>query len=484
MVKVRLVIASFNLENYLSQAVHILKKYALQEALVESHFAIDAIDLKISDSDSSVLSKLSKYQVVCFSVYLWNSEKIASIVGKLKGSRTIVLGGPEITNNLEYYKGLKAFTGCIFITGGGGEAFAEALSDLVAGKTRDVYGSSPVDGALPVVYGSADFLRHSAAHVRSRGEKVKLIFSTSTGCVYRCAYCTWGGKKLVFFPDKYVHGELRSLLRNPHISLLYIADSDMCMNKARAVSILRTLNRYSRRSAAEFIYMEFNPASLNEDVVELLERNDKIIGSFGLQTSDQGVMRGISRHVDLEKYRRSISLFRKTGKPLCFDIILGLPGDTTETFLGTLDFALSLGASYLNIFPLYVLPGSELHRRARELGLRYSPEPPYKLRSSASMSSLKDMEKISVWLQIILCFESVTKELNSIPARRRIDVYVKFIRFLLRDRSLASLRMSLDYRDQTDISRFYTAKFESRLLKKLEKFSVSMLGPRVPSPGG
>jgi hypothetical protein len=89
--------------------------------------------------------------------------------------------------------------------------------------------------------------------------------------------------------------------------------------------------------------------------------------------------------------------------------IYGLPGETRETFRRSLNFAASLDPPFLSVFPLMVLPGTELWRKAAALNLAYDPDPPYYVRSHFSMDG-SDIEY--GW--------KVTKALNWLEAPRTI----------------------------------------------------------------
>ena len=67
-------------------------------------------------------------------------------------------------------------------------------------------------------------------------------------------------------------------------------------------------------------------------------------------------------------------------------LIYGLPGETRATFRASLNFAAALQAPDLAVFPLMVLPGTELRRKAAALEIEFDPEPPYFIRSHHSMT--------------------------------------------------------------------------------------------------
>jgi hypothetical protein len=66
-------------------------------------------------------------------------------------------------------------------------------------------------------------------------------------------------------------------------------------------------------------------------------------------------------------------------------LIYGLPGETRSSFRKSLNFAAALDPPFLSVFPLMVLPGTELWRKAEGLGLTFDGTPPYYVRSHFSM---------------------------------------------------------------------------------------------------
>jgi len=94
----------------------------------------------------------------------------------------------------------------------------------------------------------------------------------------------------------------------------------------------------------------------------------------------------VERRLKLEKFLGGIEHLKAHEIEFELQLIYGLPGETTESFRRSLEFAVSLDPPKLAVFPLMVLPGTELWRKADVLGLEYEPTPPYYVKSHSTMS--------------------------------------------------------------------------------------------------
>jgi hypothetical protein len=113
---------------------------------------------------------------------------------------------------------------------------------------------------------------------------------------------------------------------------------------------------------------------------------------IGLQSADPAVAGGVGRKFNRDEFIAKIMLLNDSGVTFGFDLIYGLPDDTLEKFREGLNFALSLYPNHLDIFPLAVLPGTKVALKARAIGMRHLPDPPYTLLESASFP-LADMAR-------------------------------------------------------------------------------------------
>ena len=100
----------------------------------------------------------------------------------------------------------------------------------------------------------------------------------------------------------------------------------------------------------------------------------------GLQSINQKTLRRIHRALRPEKFLEGIRSLQSHGIKATVDIIAGLPGDTLSDICKGIDWIVEEEAyDYLMLYPLSLMPSTELRQRAVELGLVAMPYPPYLL---------------------------------------------------------------------------------------------------------
>jgi oxygen-independent coproporphyrinogen III oxidase len=90
--------------------------------------------------------------------------------------------------------------------------------------------------------------------------------------------------------------------------------------------------------------------------------------SLGIQSLQEGELRSVNRRFDFEANRRALELIGNAGFPhFNVDLIYGLPGQTEQTWLDSLQQAIDSPATGLFLYPLYVRPMTGLDRQADAL---------------------------------------------------------------------------------------------------------------------
>jgi hypothetical protein len=109
---------------------------------------------------------------------------------------------------------------------------------------------------------------------------------------------------------------------------------------------------------------------------------------IGLQSVRSETLAAVGRPgFDRREFARKAAMLSRAGVSFGIDLIYGLPGDSLADFEEGVDFALGLSPNHLDLFPLALLPGTELAERAVELGIEADPKPPYLVRSTRELSA-------------------------------------------------------------------------------------------------
>jgi radical SAM superfamily enzyme YgiQ (UPF0313 family) len=108
---------------------------------------------------------------------------------------------------------------------------------------------------------------------------------------------------------------------------------------------------------------------------------------IGIQTLNLEVADNISRIVNLEKMRSNIEfLENETHAHIHLDLIVGLPGETLDSFGKNLDTLVGMAKCEIQIGILKKLSGTYIKRHDDEFGMIYSDIPPYDILKNKQLS--------------------------------------------------------------------------------------------------
>jgi hypothetical protein len=156
------------------------------------------------------------------------------------------------------------------------------------------------------------------------------------------------------------------------------------LNAARAKEICRFVALHNPRRIP--LHAEVWAEFVDEEMARLMQEANFRFVEIGLQTTDETVLVTVERRLKLARFLQGVGHLKRFDIPFQVQLIYGLPGETRATFRKSLNFAASLQAPDLTVFPLMVLPGTELRKKAAALEIAFDPEPPYYIRSHHSMT--------------------------------------------------------------------------------------------------
>ena len=327
-----------------------------------------------------------------FSVYSWSRKALCAAARAFRAARPGALlfaGGPEATAEPEALLAEGSFD---FLVAGEGESAAVRALELALAKGIPGFlggAEVPPGVALP----GRPFRRapaEDAAALASpwlsgslapRPGEGLALWELARGCPYRCAYCyeSKGEAGVRRLPLPRLKAELE-LFRRSGVGSAFVLDPTFNADRRRAAELLGLM------AGAPGIRwkLELRAELLDAATVERLAGLDCSV-QVGLQSSKAETLARLGRGFDREAFARGLRLLDRAGVVFGLDLIYGLPGDALRDFEASLDYALGFGPNHLDLFPLALLPGTELWDRAAELGLEASPEPPYLVRRTREL---------------------------------------------------------------------------------------------------
>jgi len=197
------------------------------------------------------------------------------------------------------------------------------------------------------------------------------IMITSRGCPYNCIFCASrrisGHKYRVRSPEKVIE-EIDVLVNQYGIKNIGIADDNFIVNRKRTEEICDILIKegYNRR-------VDWSCALRADGVDESLLKKMRAAGCrcicVGIETGSQRLMKILNKHLKLEKVEEGVKMMRKAGIKVRGTFLLGVPTETEEETLQTINFASKLNLDFAKFNIITPYPGTELYEMAKERGL-------------------------------------------------------------------------------------------------------------------
>ncbi|MGO8837496.1 MAG: B12-binding domain-containing radical SAM protein, partial [Limisphaerales bacterium] len=338
-------------------------------------------------------------KIIGFGIYIWNVEPTAEVIAAIKRVRPgikIILGGPEVSYETEAQPIVRLADHVI--TGEADLKFAEvcrmllnqSVGDEVTSLTSNpelknetphvvtcskIIAAEPPDFsqiALPYDFYTADDIAHRIIYVEA-----------SRGCPFTCEFCLSSldiPVRQVLLP---VLLEQLQRLLDRGLKQFKFVDRTFNLNLDLSQAILEFfLERYQ---PGHFFHFEMIPDRLPESLRKIIAKFPPGALQFevGVQTFNPQVSQLISRRQDYEKLEDNFHFLRhNTGIHIHADLIVGLPGETLESFAAGFDRLIALGPQEIQVGILKRLRGTPIVRHDADWQMIYHPHPPYEILSN------------------------------------------------------------------------------------------------------
>jgi radical SAM superfamily enzyme YgiQ (UPF0313 family) len=411
------------------------KQWTVLPALSEQETGSDQILIKAMVN--------ARPDVIAATCYLWNIERtlhLLACVRKIVPHIKIVLGGPEIADHHPLLKRSIADALCI---GEGEPLFPEILNDFQKGRSATrIYRASE---AKPIRLVDA---LPAPDHPINKPDAFGMAYlETNRGCPMKCAFCCYNLRRSAttcLEPDDVA--ERIRILRKRGAKEIRLVDPTFNAHP-RFDEMLAMLRRVNRDKKIAF-FVEIRADTLTDEQAKLMAQAGITEAEVGVQSTDPKVLRIIHRPLNEQKVWRGIeALLRHNIKPTV-DFMYALPAQDAQDMQRSIDWLARFGeAIHPQFLPTLLLPGTELRDRARELGLRAQPLPPYRVISTDKLSSsqLADVEQQAA--EMLGGFDSPTprfvgKRLAGLYNRPTAKFQVSSFKFHTRE-SISSNRVTL-----------------------------------------
>ena len=368
----------------------------------------EIVSATINENTGMIVDEIYRHRpdILAATTWLFNHEQLMHVASRVKAllpEACLVLGGPEFLGDNEEFLRKNPFVDCVF-RGEGEEVFPQWLTcwnhpeqwHTVPELCYLTPNKEYKDNGIARVLNFAGLVPPEQSRFFN-WSKPFVQLETTRGCFNTCAFCVSGGEKPVRTLSIESIRERLQLIHAHGIKNVRVLDRTFNYNPRRAKELLRLFLEFHPDIR---FHLEIHPALLSEELKEELSLLPK--GLLHLEAGIQSL-----REPVLEKSRRMGKLSDALDglRFLCAlpnmethaDLIAGLPLYHLHEIFEDVRTLAGYAAGEIQLESLKLLPGTEMRRRAEELGIKYSPLPPYEVLQTheISVSELQTARQLS-----------------------------------------------------------------------------------------
>ena len=357
----------------------------------------EIVSATINENTGMIVDEIYRHRpdILAATTWLFNHEQLMHVASRVKAllpEACLVLGGPEFLGDNEEFLRKNPFVDCVF-RGEGEEVFPQWLTcwnhpeqwHTVPGLCYLTPHKEYKDNGIARVLNFAGLVPPEQSRFFN-WSKPFVQLETTRGCFNTCAFCVSGGEKPVRTLSIESIRERLQLIHAHGIKNVRVLDRTFNYTPRRAKELLRLFLEFHPDIR---FHLEIHPALLSEELKEELSLLPK--GLLHLEAGIQSL-----RGPVLEKSRRMGKLSDALDglRFLCAlpnmethaDLIAGLPLYHLHEIFEDVRTLAGYAAGEIQLESLKLLPGTEMRRRAEELGIKYSPLPPYEVLQTHEIS--------------------------------------------------------------------------------------------------
>ncbi len=344
----------------------------------------DVFDTTFSSQQEQLNFILEKQpKVICIYTNLMTKIEVVKLVKILKTEKysypKIVLGGPDVTYNIENY--LKA--GADFLVIGEGEETTFELYQAIINQTnlKEVDGIAFLENnqvietksrtkfkeldQLPLPNRDAISMQKYLDTWKNNHGQSSMTISTQRGCPYTCKWCSTAvyGQSYRRRPAQLVASEMKTLKEKYNPDAIWFVDDVFTVSHKWLLDFRSEVKKQNAIIPFECIT---RAERLNDEILELL----KEIGCFriwiGAESGSQKIIDLMDRRVDINHVKTMIQKTNAIGIETGTFVMVGYPEETQKDIEQTIQYLKEANPTHYTITIAYPIKGTSLYNEIED----------------------------------------------------------------------------------------------------------------------
>ncbi|MDI1257441.1 MAG: radical SAM protein [Flavobacterium sp.] len=331
-----------------------------------------------SQQEQLAFIRKKKPEVVCIYTNLMTKIEVVKLIKILKTAEfnfpKIILGGPDITFNLDNY--LK--TGADFLVIGEGEETTFELYQAIINELdfSSVNGIAYLENGIAIKtpartkFRELDDLplpnrdaipneKYLDTWKKNHGES-SMTISTQRGCPYTCKWCSTAvyGQSYRRRPAHLVAQEMKMLKDKYNPDAIWFVDDVFTISHKWLTAFHEEVVKQNAQIRFECIT---RAERLNEEILKLLHEAGCFRIWIGAESGSQKIIDAMDRRVDVNHVKKMIQDTNAMGIETGTFIMVGYPGETQEDISETIQYLKDANPTHYTITIAYPIKGTSLY---------------------------------------------------------------------------------------------------------------------------
>jgi radical SAM superfamily enzyme YgiQ (UPF0313 family) len=342
---------------------------------------------------------------------LWEKTKnIIEDVKEIDPSIVTAVGGPTaIGLRRQLYEKTDALD--LIFTGEGEESAPKAIERLETGedlsdveslifrRNGDVVENpigSPIKDLDNLPYPSRELLGDLTKYIPAPSTYKRLPIATiisSRGCTNRCIYCfhIYDDRKIRYRSAKGIVDEIEYCVKKYGVKEIRFFDDNFCGNYDRVMEFCDLMDE---RKINISWYCNARVDFVDYKLMKRMKETGCWCILFGIESGVQKNLDMLRKNITIEQIKKSVKEAKKAGLEVYTPFIFGIPGETYEEAMKSIDLAIELDAHYVNFHTLAPFPGSELYDNVDKYGTMTGDENDYSFERAGFIPRTMTREEI------------------------------------------------------------------------------------------